>query len=545
MKQLVGKEILNDPFMNKGTAFTYEERKKYELTGLLPTVVRTLEEQVRIEYEKVSQYETDYEKNKYLMQIYNMNRVLYYRLVEDHLVELMPIIYTPTIADAVMNFSRDYERPNEAVYLDTDHPEDISQALQNGAAGLDNIDLMVITDGEGVLGIGDWGIEGVMISVGKLAVYTAAGGMNPERVLPVIVDNGTNREELLKDAEYIGKKCTRKTGEEYYSFIEKLVQESEKLFPGVLFHWEDFGRGNAGTILERYRSRICTFNDDIQGTGVMMSAAMNAIARVTGTPVTEHRYVIFGGGTAGCGVADQILLEMTLQGMPQEEAIKHFYLVDRYGLVTDEMTDLTAGQVKYARRQSEFSTPLTELADIIEAVRPSVLIGTSGQPGKFTETVVRKMAEYNEKPAILPISNPTKLCEAKAEDVISWSEGRALVVTGSPSQPVTYQGTTYVIGQANNALLYPGLGLGIVVAKAKTVTDGMLSAAAHGIVSLQDLSKKGAPILPPVKYVREASRLVAKAVVKAAIQDGVATAQIADADIDTAVEAAVWTPTYR
>jgi len=223
MKQLMGKEILNDPFMNKGTAFTYEERKKYGLTGLLPTVVRTLEEQVQIEYEKVCQYETDYEKNKYLMQIYNMNRVLYYRLVEDHLVELMPIIYTPTIADAVMNFSHDYERPNEAVYLDTDHPEDIRQALQNGAAGLDNIDLMVITDGEGVLGIGDWGIEGVMISVGKLAVYTAAGGMNPERVLPVIVDNGTNREELLKDAEYIGKKCTRKTGEEYYSFIEKLV----------------------------------------------------------------------------------------------------------------------------------------------------------------------------------------------------------------------------------------------------------------------------------------------------------------------------------
>ena len=274
MKQLVGKEILNDPFMNKGTAFTYEERKKYGLTGLLPTVVRTLEEQVRIEYEKVSQYETDYAKNKYLMQIYNMNRVLYYRLVEDHLVELMPIIYTPTIADAVMNFSHDYERPNEAVYLDTDHPEDIRQALQNGAAGLDEIDLMVITDGEGVLGIGDWGIEGVMISVGKLAVYTVAGGMNPERVLPVIVDNGTNREELLSDEDYIGKKSLRKTGEEYYSFIENLVQEAEKLFPGVLFHWEDFGRENAGTILERYRNRICTFNDDIQGTGVMMSAAM-------------------------------------------------------------------------------------------------------------------------------------------------------------------------------------------------------------------------------------------------------------------------------
>ena len=545
MKQIQGKELLNDPFMNKGTAFTYEERKKYRLTGLLPTDVRTLEEQVQIEYEKVSQYETDYEKNKYLMMIYNMNRVLYYRLVKDHLVELMPIIYTPTIADSVMNFSRDYERPNEAVYLDTDHPEDIRQALQNGALGLDNIDLMVITDGEGVLGIGDWGIEGVMISVGKLAVYTVAGGMNPERVLPVIVDNGTNREELLNDAYYIGKKSTRKTGEEYYTFIEKLVQEAEKLFPGVLFHWEDFGRGNAGIILEKYRNRICTFNDDIQGTGVMMSAAMNAVAKVTGIPVTEHRYVIFGGGTAGCGVADQILLEMTLQGIAQEEAIKHFYLVDRYGLVMDSMKDLTAGQAKFARAQSEFPDPLTELADIIDAVRPSVLIGTSGQSGKFTETVVRKMAEYNEKPAILPISNPTKLCEAKAEDVICWSDGRALVVTGSPSQPVTYKGTTYVIGQANNALLYPGLGLGIVVAKAKTVTDGMLSAAAHGIVSLQDLSKPGAPILPPVKYVREASRLVAKAVVKAAIQDGVANAKITETDIDDAVEAAIWTPAYK
>ena len=545
MKQLKGKELLYDPFLNKGTAFTYKERKTYELTGLLPTVVRTLEEQVRIEYEKVSQYETDYEKNKYLMQIYNMNRILYYRLVEDHLVELMPIIYTPTIADAVMNFSHDYERPNEAVYLDTDHPEDIREALQNGAEGLDHIDLMVITDGEGVLGIGDWGIEGVMISVGKLAVYTVAGGMNPERVLPVIVDNGTNREELLRDADYIGKKSIRKTGEEYYFFIEKLVQEAEKLFPGVLFHWEDFGRGNAGIILEKYRNRICTFNDDIQGTGVMMSAAMNAVAKVTGTPVTEHRYVIFGGGTAGCGVADQILLEMMLQGMPREEAIKHFYLVDRYGLVTDNMEGLTAGQGKFARMESEFPLPLTELADIIEAVRPSVLIGTSGQSGKFTETVVRKMAEYNENPAILPISNPTKLCEARAEDVICWSDGRALVVTGSPSQPVTYKGTTYVIGQANNALLYPGLGLGIVVAKAKTVTDGMLSAAAHGIVSLQDLSKPGAPILPPVKYVREASRLVAKAVVKAALQDGVANAEIADADIDFAVEAAIWTPAYK
>ena len=542
MAQLMGKELLNNPFLNKGTAFSEEERKEYGLTGLLPTAVRTLEEQVEIEYAKVSRLTTDYEKNGYLMSVYNMNRVLYYRLVKDHLEELMPVIYTPTIADAVMNFSDDYERPNEAVYLDADHPEQIRQALINGAAGLENIDLMVITDGEGVLGIGDWGIEGVMISVGKLAVYTVAGGMNPKRVLPVVVDNGTNRKELLESPHYIGNRHERRTGEGYYRFIDQLVKDAEDLFLGVLFHWEDFGRGNASTILEEYRKKICTFNDDIQGTGVMMSAAMNAVAEVTGKSVKEHRYVIFGGGTAGCGVADQILLEMTLQGMSEEEAVRHFYLVDRYGLVTDDMQELTTGQTRYARPKSEFPDALTDLADIIDAVQPSVLIGTSGQPGRFTEAVVRKMAQYNDRPAILPISNPTKLCEAKAEDVIRWSEGRALVVTGSPSKPVEYNGTTYVIGQANNALLYPGLGLGIVVAKARTVTDGMLSAAAHGIVSLQDLSKKGAPILPPVRYVREASRLVAKAVVEAAISDGVATAQIQD--VEQAVAAAVWNPEY-
>ena len=543
MITLRGKELLNNPFQNKGTAFTEEERKKYGLTGMLPTAVRTLEEQVEITYAKVSSYEQAYEKNKYLMQIYNQNRVLYYKLVEEHLVELMPVIYTPTIADAVMNFSHDYERPNEAVYLDGDHPENIREALKNGAQGLEDIDLMVITDGEGVLGIGDWGIEGVMISVGKLAVYTVAGGMNPKRVLPVVIDNGTERKELLEDPHYIGNKHKRRTGEEYLRFIDQLVQDASELFPGVLFHWEDFGRGNAGTILEKYRKKICTFNDDIQGTGVMMSAAMNAVAQVTGKAVTQHRYVIFGGGTAGCGVADQILLEMTLQGMSQEEAIRHFYLVDRYGLVTDDMKDLTAGQKKFARAKSEFPQELTELSDVIDAVKPSVLIGTSGQPGRFTEAVVRKMAQYNDRPAILPISNPTKLCEAKAEDVIRWSDGGALVVTGSPSQPVEYNGTTYTIGQANNALLYPGLGLGIVVAKARTVTDGMLSAAAHGIVSLQDLTKAGAPILPPVKFVRQASKLVACAVVEAAIRDGVATARVDD--IEKAVEAAIWLPAYE
>ncbi len=537
-----GKEILANPFLNKGTAFTQEERQQLGLTGLLPTAFRTLEQQSDIEYAKVSKLETPYEKNKYLMTIYNSNRILYYRIVVDHLSELMPVIYTPTIADAVTNFSADYENPNEAVYLDGDHPEQIRAALENGAKDLEAVDLMVITDGEGVLGIGDWGICGVMISVGKLAVYTAAGGMNPKRVLPVVIDNGTNREELLNDPNYLGAKHPRREGAEYDKFIAQLVKDASDLFPGVLFHWEDFGRGNANRILQQYRDKICTFNDDIQGTGVMMSAAMNAVAEVTKKPVTQHRYVIFGGGTAGCGVSDQILLEMTLQGMSEEEAKKHFYLVDRYGLVIDDMEGLTEGQKRFARSREEFPENITDLAQIIDAVKPSVLIGTSGQPGRFTQEVVEKMAQINERPAILPISNPTKLCEAKAEDVIRWSKGTALVVTGSPSQPVEYEGTSYIIGQANNALLYPGLGMGIVIAKAKTVTDGMLSAAAHGIVSLQDLSQKGAPILPPVKYVRQASKLVAAAVVRAAITDGVNTVEIPD--VDKAVEEAIWEPVY-
>lgn len=542
MSKTNGKDLLRQPFLNKGTAFTLEERAELGLDGLLPTAVRTLEEQSEIVYAQLGQLDDAYSKQKHLMGIYDQNRVLFYHVIGKHVTELLPVIYTPTIADTVMNYSRDYQLPQDAVYLDVNRPEAIREALLNGSKDMAEIKMMVITDGEGVLGIGDWGIQGIAISIGKLAVYTVASGLDPQQVLPIAIDAGTNNEQLLEDPFYLGNKHKRVTGEAYYPFIEKFVEEASALFPDVLFHWEDFGRDNAANILEQYRDKICTFNDDIQGTGVMMSAAMDSVVRITDKPITEHKVLVFGGGTAGVGVSDQILLEMTLQGADSEEARKQFYMVDRYGLVTDDMADLTPGQQKYARSAAEFSAPLADLADIIDAVKPTVLIGTSGQAGAFTEEVVRKMAAYNERPAIMPISNPTRLCEAKASDVIAWSEGRALVVTGSPSDPIAYNGVDYKIGQANNALLYPGLGFGIVIAKAKTVTDRMLSAAAHGITSLQNLDEAGAAILPPVSQLREASKLVAAAVIQAAIEDGVNGVEINDPM--AAVEDAIWKAEY-
>lgn len=542
MSNLKGQELLRNPFLNKGTAFTEEERKKYELTGLLPEAIRTIDEQEKEIYVRVCSIEDPLEKHLFLMNIYDTNRTLFYYVVGKHVTELLPVIYTPTIGDAVINYSKNYDTPKDAVFLSINHPENIKKSIEAGLKDLDEIKLIVVTDGEGVLGIGDWGVQGVDISIGKLAVYTVAAGVNPRNVLPVVIDAGTNNEKLLKDPFYLGNRHNRVTGEKYYNFIDKFVNISLDMFPEVLMHWEDFGRGNARTILEKYRSNICTFNDDIQGTGVMMVSAMNAIAKVTGIAVKDHRILVFGGGTAGVGVSDQILLEKVRSGLSEQEAKAHFYLVDRQGLLTEDMDGLTEGQKKYARAKGEFEKPLKDLAEIVAAVKPTVLIGTSGVHGAFTEEVVKNMAKASGRPAIMPISNPTRLCEATAKDIIEWTEGKALVVTGSPSDPVEYKGVTYTIGQANNALLYPGLGLGIVVAKSKVVTEGMLSAAAHGIASLQDLSKLGAPILPPVARLREASKLVATAVVEQAVKEGINRAPISDAK--KAVEKEIWEPCY-
>ncbi|MGL5577357.1 MAG: NAD-dependent malic enzyme [Sarcina sp.] len=542
MENLKGIDLLRNPFLNKGTAFTKEERGKYELEGLLPVAIRNIDEQAEIVYKRVNSIEDNLEKNLYLMNIYNTNRRLFYYTAGKYVTELLPIIYTPTIGDAVINYSKTFDSPKDAVFLSAFDIDNIEKQINAGIKDLDEIKLIVVTDGEGVLGIGDWGVQGVNISIGKLAVYTIASGINPKNVLPVVIDAGTNNEELLNSDFYIGNKKERMTGDKYYKYIDKFVSVVTKMFPDVLVHWEDFGRGNARTILEKYREKICTFNDDIQGTGVMMVSALNAVAKITNITVKDHKIVIFGGGTAGVGVSDQILFEKIRAGKSEEEALKDFYLVDRYGLIIDNMENLTEGQRKYARSNNEFLNPITDLAKIVKEVEPTVLIGTSGVAGAFTKEVVEIMSSINERPAIMPISNPTRLCEAKASDIIKWSDGKALVVTGSPSEPVEYNGVTYKIGQANNALLYPGLGLGIVAAKAKMVTDNMLSAAAHGIASLQDLSKEGAAILPPVNLLREASKLVAVSVVNQAIADGVNKYSIENSE--KVIEELIWNAEY-
>lgn len=542
MTILKEQNILRNPFLNKGTAFTEEEREKYNIKGLLPSAVKTIDEQEALVYEMTKSIQDNLDKYLFLMNLYNTNRTLFYYTVGKHVTEFLPIIYTPTIGDAVMNYSKTFDTPKDAVFLSINDPDNIETSIKSALNDLEEIKLIVVTDGEGVLGIGDWGVQGVDISIGKLAVYTVAAGINPKNVLPVVIDAGTNNEKLLNDPLYLGNKHPRIKGDKYDEFIDKFVSTSLKLFPDALIHWEDFGRDNARRILEKYREKICTFNDDIQGTGVMMVSALNAVAKVTNIPVKDQKILVFGGGTAGVGVSDQILFEKIRSGLTEEQAKNDFYLVDRQGLIIEGMDGLTEGQEKYARKTGEIKEHLTDLVEIIRTVKPTVLIGTSGVPGAFTEEVVRAMAEINERPAIMPISNPTKLCEAKASDIIKWSDGRALVVTGSPSDPVEYKGVTYNIGQANNALLYPGLGLGIIVAKAKTVTDNMLSAAAHGIASLQELSEPGAPLLPPVSKLKEASKLVAISVVLETVKEGLNKKVILDAT--DAVTKEIWEASY-
>lgn len=533
---------LKDPFMNKGTAFSMIERKKLGLMGTLPSVVHSLEEQVEIEYLKIKQHPDDFSKSKYLTNLYNINRTLYFAVVEQHIKELLPIIYTPTIADSVMSFSENYLWNNDALYLDSEHPSDIEEKLTNATQNFDELDLMVITDGEGVLGIGDWGINGVMISVGKLCVYTVAAGINPKKVLPVIIDNGTNRQELLKSPIYLGKKKNRLEGEKYLQFIDHFVEVSTRLFPNILLHWEDFGRDNAQIILDRYKDRIVTFNDDIQGTGVTVVAAVTAALTVKKSTYRDQKFVIFGAGTAGVGISEQIENDMIVQGLTKREAKDRIYLVDKNGLVCQGDTDITEGQKAFARSKGEFSHSLSSLEKVIEIVQPSFLIGTSGQSNAFGEKIVKMMSSYQDNPAIFPMSNPSVLAEATAADIIRWTKGKALVVTGSPSEPVIFNDNQYKIGQANNALFYPGLGLGIIASGARNVTNRMLSEAAHAVSEIQNLDHAGCSLLPEIKNLRECSIAVAKAVFLAAVEDGVSLFK--ESDIEQKIEEVIWTAKY-
>ena len=537
-------DILNNPFLNKGTAFTMKERKELGLIGLLPPYVQTIEEQAAQTYAQFQTKVNNLEKRLFLMEIFNTNRTLFYYLFSKHLEEFNPIVYDPTVAETITGYSDLFVDTQYAGYLDINHPEDIEEALKN-AAGDREIRLIVVTDAEEILGIGDWGTNGVDISVGKLMVYSGAAGIDPSLVLPLVIDVGTNRKELRDNPNYLGNRHERVRGDRYYDFIEKFVETAERLFPRLYLHWEDFGRSNAANILEKYRKKIPTFNDDIQGTGIVTLGGILGAMAITGDKLTDQVYLCFGGGTAGAGIASRVHREMVNKGLSEEEAYKRFFMVDKQGLLFDDMDDLTNEQKPFAKKRSDYpnADKLTSLLEVIKTVKPTILVGTSTAPNTFTKEVVEAMCANTERPIIFPLSNPTKLAEASAKDLITWSDGKAFVATGIPSGTISYKGVDYVIGQANNALIYPGLGLGMLASEASLLTDEMIGSAAHSLSGIIDISKPGAPVLPPFEFVADVSIKVAEAVANKAKEQGLARAK--ETNMDKAVHDLKWYPKYK
>lgn len=539
-----GFELLDDAFLNKGTAFTESERKKLGLEGLLPPCVEDIETQAQRIYRQMERKTSLIEKRRFLMEVFNFNRTLFFHVFSEHLVELMPIVYDPVIAESIEQYSEQFINPQYAAFLSIDHPESIETSLKQ-AAGDRKIRLIVVTDAEGILGIGDWGTNGVDISVGKLMVYTAAAGIDPQTVLPVVLDCGSNRESLLKDPFYLGNRHKRIYGDPYYDFVNQFVETAEKLFPDLYLHFEDFGRSNAAAILKKYQKTYPVFNDDCQGTGIITLAGILGAMKINGEKLTNHTYMCFGAGTAGAGITDRIFREMVAQGLSEKEARKHFYMVDKQGLLFDDMDDLTPEQKPFARARSEFDNAgeLNNLTAAVMAVKPTILVGTSTAPKTFTEEIVKAMASWCEHPIIFPLSNPTELAEATAEDIIKWSDGKAMVATGIPAEPVEYNGVTYVIGQANNALIYPGLGLGSIAVNASLLTDEMISSAAHSLSEFLEINVKGAAVLPPVSKLTQFSETVAAAVAECAVKQGLNRVQTND--VKKAVKSVIWKPVYR
>ncbi len=544
-----GAQVLQTPLLNKGTAFTPEERVALGLDGLLPPAVLTVDEQARRAYGQYRAQPDNLAKNVYLTALHDRNEVLFYRLFTDHLPEMLPVIYAPTVGEAIKRYSHEYRRPR-GVYLSIDEPDAIGRAFANLGLGPDEVDLVVASDGEQILGIGDWGIGGIGISIAKLAVYTAGAGVHPARVIPVVLDVGTDNEELLDDRDYLGNRHSRLRGERYDAFIEAYVSEVAHSFPNAVLHWEDFGPANSRRILEKYKDRICTFNDDMQGTGAVVLAAALVAARISNTPLREQRIVIFGAGTAGIGIADQLRDAMVQDGLSWNGATRRIWAVDRQGLLTDDMSDLRDFQVPYARSASEVAgwrcpddRGGIDLAHVVANAKPTMIIGTSAVQWAFDEQVVRELATHTQRPIIFPLSNPTERIEAMPEDLLRWTEGRALIATGIPVGPVPYEGVTHVVGQANNALVYPGLGLGTIVARAERITDGMVAAAAQALAALVDVGGPGASLLPAVENLRSVSATVAVAVAESAAADGVARADLGD--VVQQVQNAMWRPDYE
>jgi malate dehydrogenase (oxaloacetate-decarboxylating) len=548
--RLRGASVLASPLLNRGTAFTAAERTELGLTGLLPDRVSTIEGQLARVYAQYLRQPDDLSKNLYLANLRDRNEVLFYRLLIDHIEELLPIVYTPTVGTAIERYSHEFRRPR-GVYLSVNHPDQVEAAFRNYGLGPDEVDLIVATDSEGILGIGDWGVGGIQIAIGKLAVYIAAAGLHPRRVIPVVLDTGTDNPALLDDDMYVGIRQPRVRGERYDELIDTYVSTATRMFPHAMLHWEDFGAANARRILTKYEQTCCTFNDDMQGTAAVVLAAAIRAVQAAGTRWRDQRVVIHGAGTAGVGIADALVLEMTADGLSHEEATSRVYALGSRGLLTtDYPGTLRDFQVAYARPAAEVADWPRDadggigLAQTVARSQPTMLIGTSTQPGVFSEAIVTEMAAHCARPIIMPLSNPTSRAEAQPADLINWTHGRALVAAGSPFPPVTLDGVRYDIAQANNALIFPGLGTGVIVSRASRVSAGMLAAAAEALATLagEGATGPGAALLPPVTSLRTVSAAVATAVAEAAEAEGLAQANLHDAAAQ--VRDAMWFPDY-
>ena len=546
---LRGNAVLASPILNRGTAFTLAEREQLGLTGLLPDGVSTIEGQLQRVYGQFLAQPDDLAKNLYLATLRDRNEVLFYRLLTEHLEEMLPIVYTPTIGTAIEQFSRVYGGRPRGVHLSVNHPDQVEKAFRNYGLGPDDVDLIVATDSEGILGIGDWGVGGIQIAIGKLAVYVAAAGLHPRRIIPVVLDTGTDNQALLDDEMYLGNRRPRVRGDQYEELLDTYVATATRLFPNAMLHWEDFGAGNARRILAKYAQRCLTFNDDMQGTAAVVLAASMCALRAAGTRMRDQRVVIHGAGTAGIGIADALRQVMITDGLTPDQATERIFALGSRGLLTtDYAGTLRDFQVPYARPAAETASwerdadGCVGLAEVVARTRPTMLIGTSTQPGVFSEPIVTEMAAHVERPVIMPLSNPTARSEGIPADLIAWTQGRALVATGSPFPPVSYGGVRYDIAQANNALLFPGIGLGVTVARAARLSDGMLAAAAGAVAARSDATAPGAAILPAVTTLRGVSAAVAEAVASAAVAEGLARVPVPDPA--AAVAAAMWTPAY-
>ena len=543
-----GRAVLGSPMLNRGTAFTLAEREALGLTGLLPDGVSTIDAQLRRVYAQYQAQPDDLAKNILLGHVRDRNEVLFYRLLTEHIEEMLPIVYTPTVGTAIERYNLWFGRPR-GVHLSADHPDQVETAFRNYGLGPDDVDLIVATDSEGILGIGDWGVGGIAIAVGKLAVYTAAAGLHPHRVIPVVLDAGTDNQALLAEDMYLGARHPRVRGERYDQLIETYVSTATTLFPRAMLHWEDFGAGNANRILHRYAGTSCTFNDDIQGTAAVVLAAALCATRAAGTAMRDQTVVIHGAGTAGIGIADVLRQVMIDEGLSRDQATARFYALGSKGLLTAGYPGtLRDFQVPYARPAAEVAGWQRDpdgrigLAEVVARTRPTMLIGTSTQPGAFSEPIVTEMAAHAERPVIMPLSNPTSHSEAQAADLIAWTGGRALIATGSPFPPVPYRGVEYQVAQANNALIFPGLGLGVTVSRARRVSDGMLAAAADALARLSDATTPGAAVLPPVTSLRAVSAAVAEAVARAAVAEGLSGVPLDG--LAERVREAMWDPAY-